>query len=641
MAKFIKATYHPNLKVAEFIADDGRHCLRSGGSLPWRVNNGGNLRSPMANGQPAPKKTKEFVGFAKIGKEHFFFIFPDYATGRAEMKASVLRKYSKGDLTEMMHEYAPPSDNNDTAGYIEKLSKLSGVPKTGKKIKDLDEAHFEALLNGIEQMEGFHAHAETRKEVWTNVTHIQATDGSRPVANEEVVVKVAGQEKTLKSGPNGHFPPIPHQGKPVTVYHKTVDGDKKKVGEIPADKGQHWSLLTKISEFFSKTGPVKAPEKPNTAKQVVTYTIQPKDTLSALAAKFKTSVGKIKSDNHLKDDKLLVGQILGIYGPIPPVPQKAVPKKNAPKKDAAPVEPAKKPEAKPAAAKPPAAAAPPTAAKPPAAKPPATPPTVQKEHATTSARSKEGKGEAIALLEMEDGVAPWMKYAVAEAKRHRGASEGKIEKSINYHTEINDGRKTLVGNDDAWCAAFANWCLMKAGYPIENPKESGMVDRNAAKGRANAFIKVRGAKTDKKQKTDDVPFVANPLYKKIDKPIFGAIAIVIKPGGHGKHAGFVYGKIDSNNLAILGGNQGDTVKFSPFNIQPVPSKTVEHFDKRLNKKIKEKKKAQPNSLCFLLPIAYHPEKVKGAEILDDVKIDELNSTIGIGASKQGENESTL
>jgi hypothetical protein len=91
MPRLIAATYHANIKVAEFICDDGRHLLRCGGTLPWRLNNAGDLMSPVnTKNEPAPKKTKNFIGFASVpnertGKSSHFFIFPDYESGREQL----------------------------------------------------------------------------------------------------------------------------------------------------------------------------------------------------------------------------------------------------------------------------------------------------------------------------------------------------------------------------------------------------------------------------------------------------------------------------------------------------------------------------------------------------------------------------
>ena len=603
MTNFVKAIYHSNIKAAEFIADDGRHCIRSGGSLPWRICNAGDLSSPMTDGIPTPKKTKNHIGFAKTDSGHHFFIFPDYATGRAQLKASILRKYQEKTLSEMVKIYAPSNDGNDTKNYINELSELSGIDRD-TRIKNLTDTQLNSLMDGIERLEGYHTNADTRKEIWVDVSHIQATDGIRPLANEEIILLTDGKEVTLKSNTTGHFPAIIHGKSSTIVHHKTIDGEMKSVGELPKDKSQRWSLVTKVSEFFSKTAPVKSPENPITNKQALKYTVLPGDNLGKIAKRFKVSVGRIKQDNHLIKDTILPGQVLGINGTAPVMPAATPAKKTASRSTSHEAPKAAALQLKDGASKPP-------------------PHAPKAEEKTVAARSKEGKGRPLALIEVEEGVAPWMKYALAEAKRHKGAAEEDIEKEINYHKEIRDGRSTMVGNLNAWCAAFVNWSLMKAGYPIESPKELSFVDRAAAKGRAHGFLQVRGERDNKKQKIEDVGFVINPLYKKINEPVYGAIGIVIYPTGIGHHAGFVYGNIDDNNVCILGGNQGDTISFSTFNIKPIKS-TIE-----LKNGKKTKRKGNSDGLIFLLPISYHHEKIKGAKEIQTVVVSSLNKAIGI------------
>ena len=84
-----------------------------------------------------------------------------------------------------------------------------------------------------------------------------------------------------------------------------------------------------------------------------------------------------------------------------------------------------------------------------------------------------------------------------------------------------------------WCAGFVAYCLKKAGKPILKP---GVV------GRALAWLDY------------GVP---------IQKPAYGCLAIKSRDGGG--HVGFVVGRTASGHLMILGGNQDDSVKISPYN----------------------------------------------------------------------------
>lgn len=662
MTRFIKAIYHAKIKTAQFITDDNRVLLRSGGSLPWRICNGGDLSSPLTDGKPTPRKTKNFIGFANPeDSKHHFFIFPDYATGRAELKASLRRLHNEKTLAKLVESYAPKKDGNNTEKYIKDLSTESGVSRDSK-LKDLDDKQLGAIMDGIEKLEGYHRDKDTRKEVWTTITHVQASDGKRPVAGEEIIVRSEGKETSYKSNAAGLFPPISHGGAPAEVHHRTADGTTKKLADLSPEKGQRLVLTSKTEEVVGATAPVKAPENPVTGKHGFLYTVQPGDYLGKIAVKFKhlnVTVARLRQDNGLTKDLLMPGQVLGINmtppSSLPPTPPKQAAKPAsppAPKPAATPAPkpaasapasapaPASKPASAPAAApKPAPAPAPAPAAKPPAKpaapKKPAAPPAVN----TQSARSKEGKGEALALKPPEDGLVPWMKYAIAEAKQFKGAEEDVIEKTTNYHTDIKDGRKSLVGTNDAWCAAFVNWCLMHAGYPIRNPSESGYTDQAGDTGRANGFRMVsmkeeipqkeapkdaKGKPVEQKKKYR-IFKVDNPLYTKLDEPVYGAIGIVVGPGGHGHHAGFVYGRAGKNKICLLGGNQGQTIKFSPFDEDET---TIEKKNKA-GKVIKKK----TEHLEFYLPVSYMAFYNKNPKVLEDVDCTKLNQAIGIDPPK--------
>ena len=49
MAKFIAATFDKPTLTVDYVADDGSHLLRSGGTIAWRFNNPGNIRPAKTN----------------------------------------------------------------------------------------------------------------------------------------------------------------------------------------------------------------------------------------------------------------------------------------------------------------------------------------------------------------------------------------------------------------------------------------------------------------------------------------------------------------------------------------------------------------------------------------------------------------
>jgi len=531
MPRFISATYHANIKVAEFICDDGRHLLRCGGTLPWRLNNAGDLMSPVdTNNQPAPKKTKNFVGFAavpnrKTSKLSHFFIFPDYEAGREQLELSVKRLYATKTLPQLVEKYAPP-DSNDTAKYTAELLKESGV-SADKTVAELTEPELKKVLDTIEKIEGYHNNADSRKEVWVPVSRITATDGARPLADEEVVLRIDGKDTVLKTNDYGQLPPIPHpNGQQIEVLHKQASGELKSVGKISGDNGQHFNLKAWVQRFFAMPGPDKAPDNVPARRATMAYTVQPHDTLSKLAARFKTTADQIKGDNGLKRDVIFAGQQLGIYGPLPKGAESAPPPKRA--------EPKADPKTKGKAA------------------PPA-------KHAATQARSKLGTGQPVALIKTDQRMAPWMAVAFREATTYAGIHEKEITKTHNYHrmvghvVELKDkkgkplvgkdgkaqtkmsfnGFSTLDGENNAWCASFVNYCLYDIGY---------------APGRAHMSTFTFGAD--------------GKLFVRVKSPIYGAIRFT--PRTHGGHVCLVYG-VAGGKLVVIGGNQDNRICFELTN----------------------------------------------------------------------------
>ena len=103
MTRFISATYHPDILTVEYVAENGDHLLRSGGTIAWRFNNPGNLR-------PGSKYTLH-IGKGKT-KSGVFLIFPTAEAGRTEKKGLLLRKYKDDSVTQMMELYAPRIEND-------------------------------------------------------------------------------------------------------------------------------------------------------------------------------------------------------------------------------------------------------------------------------------------------------------------------------------------------------------------------------------------------------------------------------------------------------------------------------------------------------------------------------------------------
>ena len=128
---------------------------------------------------------------------------------------------------------------------------------------------------------------------------------------------------------------------------------------------------------------------------------------------------------------------------------------------------------------------------------------------------------------------------IKTAKSQIGVKENK-SKTVHNPEVVKYFAATPVANafknDDAhWCSAFTFWCMKQNGYT--GPTGDGGYDSVRALKWAN-------------------------WGKKLSKPAFGAIGVMKRSGGG--HVGFVTGAANGK-ITMLGGNQGDMVKYSNFN----------------------------------------------------------------------------
>lgn len=123
-------------------------------------------------------------------------------------------------------------------------------------------------------------------------------------------------------------------------------------------------------------------------------------------------------------------------------------------------------------------------------------------------------------------------YEEAE-KRWKWGRVKETNGGINYHKLTGVSNPTMVGNENAWCASFINYCLYISGYKMSGSPNS----QSFSKG---------------------LDFI------KIDTPIFGAIAVFHKKGTKsGGHVNLVYCKTKDGEICLLSGNQTDSVTINP------------------------------------------------------------------------------
>lgn len=594
--EFISAKYDASIKTVDYVGNDGTHLLRTGGTIAWRFNNPGNLR---------PAGDKLIMGAIGIGQTKgngAFLIFKSYDEGRLQKKKLLRRKYNERTIYtmlagipnpkkpgKMMMGYAPASDNNDPLAYANAISKHTGLPIT-TKLCDISDAKLDEVLDAMEKKEGFHGMKDTRKETPIGTTSVTVSDGAKPKPDLPVQVKIGDKTYEKKTDQQGQLPKIAHTapGQKAEIHIADATGVWQKRFEFVMDGvSSAYLLLHDLVSYEAPTAPKKPPATPtSTARKPFDHVVERKETLAILAKRFDTTVAAIMKDNPaIKDpSKIYVGQVIGIYGP---------PSGKAGKPKSAPAKPAAKPAAggaKPAAAasKPAAAAAPAAAAGAPAA-------------SADLTRSKQGKGEPLAIVPVDQKTAPWMAVAIAEAKKWAGKEEDVITKTGNFHK-----RMDLPGEmvKTPWCAAFANYCLKTAGAPYE------------------------------KSASSQFP-TWSKKFKKISKPVYGAIMVMRnyvhatgKAHGTG-HVTFVYGTTKEGKIAGLGGNQGDRLKLSAYARSGLSSSF----------KLKDGTRLDQHFHAFYIPVTYE-EYAKSQDEPDMVDIAEVNKNFLNIAATQGANEKT-
>lgn len=163
---------------------------------------------------------------------------------------------------------------------------------------------------------------------------------------------------------------------------------------------------------------------------------------------------------------------------------------------------------------------------------PQTPPPTARQQPPKPTRSKDNQGHPLGIVALDQKRAPWMETAVAELKKWGGTKETVIDDTINYHKKIGLSFKSL---SIAWCASFVNYCLKVAGY-----KHSGSAGSQSFRHSAN--------------------------FHKLASPVYGALVVYSNPKKPGQgHVAFAYCTLKDGDMAVLGGNQGDSITFNSHN----------------------------------------------------------------------------
>lgn len=475
-----------------------------------------------------------------------FLIFPTPEAGRAEKNSLLLRKYREESIDSMLHIYAPPKEN-DTEKYIQSVCRKTGFSRS-QIIGELTDDGLTRLMAAMEEQEGFHHNKETRKEQWVRVTSVGFSDGARPLADFPVKLKRGDGEVVLKTNSLGQLKPLVHHkaGESIEVWVENIEKEWIKLETI---------LLGSVSKalmFACDRFEVCASTRPHNPPSAA----PPKARSFRYVVQPGDTLGKIAKKFNVEAEKIQTDN--GIKNPnriraaqilIVNTGSRVVEKV----KQERPVPPSKSSQAS----------------------------DNRSTRLAMPERSKEGTGHPLAIVGSFQKRAPWMITALEEAQLRAGQKENEIDESINYHHETGQKWfKSLSGDANAWCASFVNYCLMMAGYPMLKNK-----------ARAKSF-------------SVDASFV------KVDKPIYGAIAVFGRTGGG--HVAFVYGREKgSDKIIVVGGNQGDMITFVA-------------------------RSATQGLIGYYVPLSY--KSYAGQEInneLAEYRADNLNKELGIKADHSG------
>lgn len=129
----------------------------------------------------------------------------------------------------------------------------------------------------------------------------------------------------------------------------------------------------------------------------------------------------------------------------------------------------------------------------------------------------------------------WMAVARKEIGQSEIAGKKHNQRIVAYHQTT-----TLRATDDEtpWCSSFVNWVMEKSGY------------RGSKSAAAKSWLSW-GVEVEPKEGAIVV----------IQRKVNGYDAATGSSSGF--HVGFL-NSVDSNSINLLGGNQGDTVKYSNF-----------------------------------------------------------------------------
>jgi hypothetical protein len=160
-----------------FRKSDGSIEQREGGTVSWRNNNPGNLKFEYAGSADKTVKTKRTKAAALAAARARYngvvdldqwgnAIFNTAASGDAARAQLIKNSHGSETVDQMLSGYAKDDYTGKAnigaySATINKVASARGLNLSGKKISDLSDAEFAALMDGMKQMEGYRSGTTT------------------------------------------------------------------------------------------------------------------------------------------------------------------------------------------------------------------------------------------------------------------------------------------------------------------------------------------------------------------------------------------------------------------------------------------------------------------------------------------------
>lgn len=314
--KFISATHNKKTLTAMYKMADGTIYIRKGGTIPWRLQNPGDVRPNHSNASEYLQPLRIAIADTASGQFSMFGSEEDgWETKKKLLRSSLYRDCTVSDMAEI---YAPKKDGNDPVKYAREVLAESGVSPS-LTMGDMDDATLERVMEAMKKEEGYYNSKETRVEKWVYTTNITVTDGIRPAAGVPFKATLGTCEYSCKTDKYGRLAPIVHKTEGMNIEVKAANAAGEYETAYSAQAGNESKNILLKRNFVQYKAHTLAhnPEPPHEKSQPkpIGYIIQSGDTLSEIAARYEVSVSELTENNGIKDpNKIYPGQRIVIYG---------------------------------------------------------------------------------------------------------------------------------------------------------------------------------------------------------------------------------------------------------------------------------------------------------------------------------------